>query len=186
MRGLTRREATLALCCAAAPTPSLAQFLPPYGMHCSGGWSVTGYYTATEAEFSGAPVAIEIDGVSYRFPADFLRWVKTDGWSMTHDNWFLGWNKGWRRGDAPLNSQGKTLQVGGVAVDKTLVPLGTIIRIPNLPSPWGGQVLIADDTGGGVTGKRLDIYCGSGPEKRAEALRLTSSGLRACFDESGA
>ena len=185
MSALTRRKVALAFVCTALPTRTLAYFIPPFGMRCSSGWSVTGYYTATEEEFSGQPTAIEIDGVHYRFPADFLRWVKTDGWAMTRDGWFLGWNKSWRRGNAPLNSRGKPLQVGGIAVDSRLVPLGTLMRIPDLPSPWGDKVFIADDTGGGVVGKRLDIYCGSGPEQRVEALRLTSSNMNACFDESG-
>jgi len=185
MRGLTRRKVAAGLCCVATPTPSLAQFLPPFGVHCSAGWSVTGYYTATEAQFAGKTVTIEIDSVRYQFPADFLHYVKTDGWAMTRENWFLGWNLAWRRGDAPLNSRGKPLQIGGVAVDTKLIPLDTLMRIPDLPSPWGDKVFIADDTGGGIVGKRLDVYCGCGPEKRAEALRLTSSNLTACFDDGG-
>lgn len=184
MRGLTRREAAAALLCAAAPTPSLAQFLPPFGVHCSKGWLVSGYYTATEAEFAGELIAIEIDGVRYRFPANFLRNVRTDGWAMTRENWFLGWNRTWRRGAAPLNSRGKPLQIGGVAVDTKLIPLDTVMRIPDLPSPWGGKVFIADDIGGGIAGKRLDVYCGCGAQKRAEALRLTASNLRVCFDDA--
>jgi 3D (Asp-Asp-Asp) domain-containing protein len=186
MRDLTRRKAALALCCAALPTRSQAFFIPPFGMRCSTGWSISGYYTATEAEFGGKPVSIDIDGTHHSFPADFLHWVKTDGWAMTRESWFLGWNKKWRRGEAPLNSRGKPLQVGGVAVDPKLIPLDTMMRIPDLPSPWGDKVFIADDTGGGIVGKRLDVYCGCGPEKRAEALRITSGNLRACFDESGA
>ncbi len=153
---------------------------------CSGGWKVSGYYTASELEFSGSASDIEVDGHGYLFPEDFLRRVRTDGWGLTHHGWFLGWNKGWRRSDAPLNARGEPLAVGGAAVDPDLIPLGTRFRIPDLPTPWSGRTYAANDIGGGINGKRVDIYCGSGPDKRQVALQLTGSRHTVCIEKTAA
>jgi 3D (Asp-Asp-Asp) domain-containing protein len=142
---------------------------------------VTGYYTAAESEFAGRLVEIDLEGRRFAFPSDFLRKVKTDGWGETRHRWFLGWNGGWRRGAAPLNIRGRPLGLGSVAVDRRLVPLGTTLQIPDLPPPWDTRILVADDSGGDIRGKWLDIYCGCGPDKRPETLRLTGHNHRVCF-----
>jgi 3D (Asp-Asp-Asp) domain-containing protein len=181
MTDLTRRQAMAALGCLSFAAPALAQTTLPLGMRCSGGWFVTGYYTTSEAEYAGTPVEIVIDGRRHTFPAGFLRKVRTDGWGLTRHGWFLGWNKTWRRGDAPLTARGRPLALGSVAVDQKLVPLGTNIRIPDLPPPWNERLFLADDIGGGIVSKRLDVYCGCGADKRPETLRLTSHGHVVCL-----
>jgi 3D (Asp-Asp-Asp) domain-containing protein len=70
-----------------------------------------------------------------------------------------------------------------VAVDRKLVPLGTRLRIPDLPPPWNEREFVASDIGGGIAGKRLDIYCGCGGDKRPEALDLTRHDLTVCLGE---
>lgn len=67
---------------------------------------------------------------------------------------------------------GKPLQpFRTVAVDRTVVKLGSLLYIPILEGrtmpgrpPWGGFVhdgcVVADDTGGGITGKQLDLFVG--------------------------
>lgn len=58
-----------------------------------------------------------------------------------------------------------------VAVDPRVIKLGTLLHVPLLEgrtmpgrAPWGGFVhdgcVIADDTGGGITGKQLDLFVG--------------------------
>jgi 3D (Asp-Asp-Asp) domain-containing protein len=58
-----------------------------------------------------------------------------------------------------------------VAVDRTVVKLGSLLYVPLLEGrtmpgrpPWGGFVhdgcLVADDTGGGINGKQLDLFVG--------------------------
>lgn len=180
MRTLTRRAALAALGC--APFTTLAFAKPAASAKpCTKGWFVTGYYTAAETEFAGRLVQIQLEGRRHAFPSDFLRRVRTDGWAQTREHWFLGWNNGWRRGAAPLNIRGLPLGIGSVAVDQRLVPLGTALQIPDLPPPWNTRILIADDSGGGIRGRRIDIYCGCGADKRIEALRLTGHNHRVCF-----
>lgn len=183
MSNLTRRAALASVACAPFASAAFAQVLPPRGMRCSRGWFVTGYYTASELEYAGVPAAIEIDGTRYSFPSDFLHKVKTDGWGETRHRWFLGWNNGWRKGDAPLTAKGEALSIGCVAVDRKLVPLGTHLRILDLPPPWNARDFIAADIGGGIAGKRLDVYCGCGSDKRPEALRLTAHDLTVCLGD---
>jgi 3D (Asp-Asp-Asp) domain-containing protein len=58
-----------------------------------------------------------------------------------------------------------------VAVDRNVVKLGSLLYVPLLEGrtmpgrpPWGGFVhdgcLVADDTGGGIDGKQLDLFVG--------------------------
>jgi 3D (Asp-Asp-Asp) domain-containing protein len=67
---------------------------------------------------------------------------------------------------------GKPLQpFRTVAVDRTLIKLGSLLYIPLLEgrtvpgrAPWGGFVhdgcVVADDTGGGIKGKQIDLFVG--------------------------
>lgn len=68
----------------------------------------------------------------------------------------------------PRASTGERLVAdGSVAVDPTVVPLGSIIRVRG-PS-IGTRYAIAVDTGGAIKGRRLDLYLGAGPEAMAKA-----------------
>jgi 3D (Asp-Asp-Asp) domain-containing protein len=155
--------------------------IPPH-MSCSDGWLVTGYYTPGESEFHGPAVNIDIQGHGPdQFPADFLKHVKIEGWGLTRHGWSLGWDHRWIKGDAPLNAQGRPLKIGSLAVDRHVIPLSSHVRIPTLASPWNTQLFMADDTGGGIIGKHVDVYCGAGPEAHAETLRITADNQRVCL-----
>ncbi|HEY0192402.1 MAG TPA: 3D domain-containing protein, partial [Kofleriaceae bacterium] len=79
---------------------------------------------------------------------------------------------------------GKTLQpFRTVAVDPKVVKLGSLLYVPLLEgrtmpgrSPWGGYVhdgcVIADDTGGHISGNRLDLFVG----RKGYFLGLSGSG----------
>ncbi len=79
---------------------------------------------------------------------------------------------------------GKPLQpFRTVAVDRTVVKLGSLLYVPLLEGrtmpgrpPWGGYVhdgcLVADDTGGGINGKQLDLFVG----RKAYYLGLSGHG----------
>lgn len=61
----------------------------------------------------------------------------------------------------PVDYYGRPLVAGDVAVDPSVVPLGTLMWVtgyssPNLPS--GGFLARAVDTGGAIQGHRLDIF----------------------------
>jgi 3D (Asp-Asp-Asp) domain-containing protein len=69
-----------------------------------------------------------------------------------------------------------------VAVDRSVIKLGTLLYIPELEgrtmpgrAPWGGfehdGCVVADDTGGGIKGKQLDLFVGRKPYMDAISYR---------------
>jgi 3D (Asp-Asp-Asp) domain-containing protein len=85
------------------------------------------------------------------------------------------------KNDAPLNAQGERLQMGSLAVDPSVIPLRSRVQIPDLVPPWDKQVFVADDTGGAIKGKHVDVYCGAGAKARKNAERITASNRRVCL-----
>jgi 3D (Asp-Asp-Asp) domain-containing protein len=166
----------------AAPAETEAA-TPEHQMSCSGGWMVTGYYTPGEEEFNGPTTTITIPGAGQEtFPTEFLRHVRIEGWGRTRHGWYLGFDRGdWVRGDAALNARGRSLRIGSLAVDRSVIPLGTHVRIPTLAAPWNQQEFLADDVGGGIHGAHVDVYCGAGPAARAETFRITADNMRVCI-----
>lgn len=154
----------------------------PAEMSCSGGWFVTGYYTPGEEEFDGPPTPIAVPGVGEQtFPANFLKHVRIEGWGLTRHGWFLGFDHGWIKGDAALNAKGGPLAIGSLAVDRRVIAMGSHIRIPTLASPWSNQEFVADDVGGGIEGKHVDVYCGAGRAAHHETLRITADNQTLCI-----
>lgn len=75
-------------------------------------------------------------------------------------------------GDMKLNGGKKTAtqktpKVGMVAVDPRIIPLGTKIYIPELE-----LYATAEDIGGDIKGKRIDIFTGTGPRALKRALDI--------------
>jgi 3D (Asp-Asp-Asp) domain-containing protein len=69
-----------------------------------------------------------------------------------------------------------------VAVDRSVIKLGTLLYVPELEgvtmpgrAPWGGFThdgcVVADDTGGGIKGKQLDLFVGRKPYMDAISYR---------------
>lgn len=153
----------------------------PAGFACSTGWHVTGYFTTDEGPPDGRARTIMVSSFGeVEFPEVFLDVVRLEGWGRTRFGWFLGWDGGWVKNDAPLNARGGELRVGSLAVDPKIIPLGTKVRLPDLPAPWSDVMFIADDTGGAIKGRHVDVYCGSGEAAQQEARRLTTRQGRVC------
>jgi 3D (Asp-Asp-Asp) domain-containing protein len=63
----------------------------------------------------------------------------------------------------PVDLFGKPLQPGEVAVDPSVIPIGTHLWISGYQSavlPAGGFAAVAADTGGAIQGNRVDIFLG--------------------------
>lgn len=76
------------------------------------------------------------------------------------------------RGDMKLNGgkktfTGKVPKVGMAAVDRKLIPMKTEIYVQEFDLD-----LVAEDTGGGIKGKRIDIYTGEGEWGLDKALAI--------------
>jgi len=48
-------------------------------------------------------------------------------------------------------------------------------------APWNAQVLVADDIGGAIQGRYVNVYCGDGPQAHQEPLRITEDNRRVCL-----
>jgi membrane-bound lytic murein transglycosylase A len=69
-----------------------------------------------------------------------------------------------------------------LAVDRSLLPLGAVVAFSvQAPSPGGQErrlagLGLAQDAGGAIKGRRLDLFCGSGDEAAYTAHRLHAPG----------
>ena len=151
-------------------------------MSCSDGWRITGYYTPIETDFTSTDTReIEIRGVGKEtFNAQFLKTIFDDdigygeGWGKTRFGWYLGnYNGGWHKADAPLDANDKPLQQDAVAVDRSVIPAGSTVTIPELPDDLGRLVFKSTDVGVSVHGKHVDVYTGEGREARRKMWQFT-------------
>ena len=67
-----------------------------------------------------------------------------------------------------ITASGMQAQYGVVAVDPSVIPLGTKLYIESVDGSWAYGYCVAGDTGGGISGNRVDLFFNS----RAEALQF--------------
>jgi len=61
----------------------------------------------------------------------------------------------------PVDYFGNPLKLGTIAVDPTIIPLGSKVYVTGYNYdglPQGGMIMIASDKGGSIKGNRIDIY----------------------------
>ncbi len=152
------------------------------GFECSDGWRITGYFTPIETDYGSAETReIEIAGVGkMSFNAEFARVVFDEdegwgeGWGKTRFGWYLGnYNGKWHKADAPLDANNTALETNSVAVDNSLIPNDSIVKIPGLPGEFGKKSFIANDIGVTVHGKHIDVYTGEGKDAERMMNRVT-------------
>jgi 3D (Asp-Asp-Asp) domain-containing protein/peptidoglycan/xylan/chitin deacetylase (PgdA/CDA1 family) len=155
-------------------------------LNCSSGWQISTYFTPVETDFNGSKETISaINGLknfinntdskggtisvnttslsSISTFTTFLNAVQEYGWGKTKDGSYLGYydNK-YYIASHPENSIGTTLKIGDIAVDPSLIPLGTKVKLPALKSPWNNMTFTASDTGISIKGKHVGVYVGEG------------------------
>ena len=67
-----------------------------------------------------------------------------------------------------ITASGMKAQYGVVAVDPSVIPLGTKLYIESTDGSWAYGYCVAGDTGGGINGNRVDLFFNS----RSEALQF--------------
>jgi 3D (Asp-Asp-Asp) domain-containing protein len=151
-------------------------------MNCSEGWRTTGYFTPIETDYnSGQMTEVDVRGVGkMSFDSAFVRTVFDEekgygeGWGKTRLGWYLGnYNGAWHKADAPLDANNSPLQINSVAVDNTLIPNDSVLRIPGLPGEFGTREYVGNDVGVTVHGKHIDIYTGEGKDAERMMYRVT-------------
>ena len=148
---------------------------------CTNGWYITGYFLPVESEYASKPSSIIINEKQYYFKIDFLNEVKIQGWGKTNSGNYLGWDDGrYYFNDIPLDSTGKKLVVGSIAVDPNVIEHGKKITIPTLPFPWNKMIFDSNDIGPAIIGKHIDVYAGEGLDARKEAFRITGFDNSVC------
>jgi 3D (Asp-Asp-Asp) domain-containing protein/peptidoglycan/xylan/chitin deacetylase (PgdA/CDA1 family) len=153
--------------------------------NCSGGWTVTGYFSPSESDYEGRGDAqtITIYGlydtnstVSRALNSEFLKDVQIEGWGLTKQGDYIGgWDgKFWGPSSVEVTDLGEPLIAGvSAATDRSVIPYGTNFTVPSLPMPWNTKVFTASDIGTGITGKHIDIFTGIGSAAEREAIKIT-------------
>lgn len=139
---------------------------------------VTGYFTPIAQEYGGDVQAILVGMERVLVPEEFAAAVMMEGWGRLSDGRCLGRYGGrWHLADFPKDARGGELEVGLVAVDRSRVPLGSRLRVPSLPEPFGEMVFTAADVGKAIEGNDVDVYCGEGDEARRLSYAVTGMAM---------
>ena len=174
--------------------------------NCSDGWRITGYYTPVETDFKDGDMReVEVYGArgetfKESFNAEFLKVVFDDnegfgeGWGKTRFGWYIGEYRGrWHKADAALDASDHPLQPDTVAVDRSVIPAGSTVTLPDLPGDLSKLTFKSTDVGVTVHGKHVDVYTGEGRDARRKMWRFTyeddedGKGLtRVCFEPPAA
>lgn len=151
---------------------------------CSSDWYVTGYYTPVESDYSGDFKTVIVDKEVRQFKSDFLADVKQEGWGRTLSGDYVGWyHFSYHLSDASLDLVGNKLTVESVAVDTSVLKLGTSLKITTLPHPWNELTFKASDVGPSVDGKHIDVFTGEGEQAKLETFRITGDRNEVCVAE---
>jgi 3D (Asp-Asp-Asp) domain-containing protein len=138
---------------------------------CSDGWRTTGYFTPVETEYSSSgSTQVDVKGVgTVTLNTEFVSIVFNEekgfgeGWGKTRFGWYVGKYAGeWHKSSAPLDAHDSPLTPNSVAVDPSLIPKYSVVRIPDLPRPFADIDFVSTDVGVTVHGKHIDIYTGEG------------------------
>ncbi|WP_394174856.1 3D domain-containing protein [Thalassotalea litorea] len=155
-------------------------------LQCEDNWRVTGYYTPIEKDYGVSPykqVTLKT-GESHKFKVNFVNAVRIEGWGKTRFGWYLGYFSGnWHKSPAPLNSMGKTLNVGEVAVDTSRIPKLSTVFIPNVQPYLQRTTFIATDVGSAIKQKHVDVYTGEGEKAKLTTYAITGN-HQVCFGEN--
>jgi 3D (Asp-Asp-Asp) domain-containing protein len=129
-------------------------------------FSVTGYYTPFEGDYNG-PSTTNPCGLTGTFNDHFLRVVRMEGAGRSSTGLGIQYDTAasTRHNDCysvtqcPLTASGTCAQAGvTIAVDRTVIPMGASV----LMSQSGTRR--AEDTGGAIAGKHIDLYVGYGSQ----------------------
>jgi 3D (Asp-Asp-Asp) domain-containing protein len=148
----------------------------------------TEYYTAIETDYpAGADSAFTApDGrVLHRGSREFVDAATIEGSARFRDGTLLNLTgdgtSHWRVTDTPYGlatNDCPLVPLRTAAVDPSVVPLGSRIRIPEtigMPLPGGGKhdgIWWATDTGPQISGHRVDLFMGAGVASMAQAERF--------------
>ena len=148
---------------------------------CTSDWYITGYFLPLESDYSGKSVEISVDRTKQFYLADFLEFVKIEGWGRTNTGNYLGWYHGaFTISDRYLDAYDNDLIVGMVAVDNSVIEHGSELTIPTLPEPWNDMVFSGSDEGPSIIGKHIDVFTGEGIDAENETFRITGYNNQVC------
>jgi 3D (Asp-Asp-Asp) domain-containing protein len=179
-----------------------------------GTYKMTFYWLAYESEYASEPADVEIytkDGFLIgRFPRVFVFELKLEGTGVLRDGRVLNYDrpcpfgigtcfKELDRRDHPVGKgaqQRALVPYRSVAIDPRFVPLGTPLYVPELrgmpiltqdpsqPEERHDGCVRADDTGGGIKRRELDLFVSSYAQYRAtEAWLLGSQRITPMVEE---
>ena len=155
--------------------------------NCSGGWTVTGYFSPLESDYDGSGFAETVTIYSLNgtnstttrtLNSEFLKDVQIEGWGQTKQGDYIGgWDgKFWGPSSVEVTDLGEPLVPGvSTATDRNVIPYGTSFTVPSLPAPWNIKIFAAADIGSGIVGKHIDIFTGIGNAAEREAIRITGT-----------
>jgi len=148
---------------------------------CTTGWYVTGYYTPHESDFSGNLISIEAEGQSLDVKEDFIDEIKIEGWGKLESGMYLGWYDSlYHLSPDPLDAHDTPLSEESLAADPNVLPQGTVVTIPTLPSPYDQRIYTISDVGPSIIGFHVDAYTGEGQTAYDDTLAITGEDNTVC------
>jgi len=158
------------------------------GGGCTSGWYVTGYYTPHESDFIGEKIPIQAEDESGNFfsllvKEDFIDEIKIEGWGKLETGMmYLGWYDSlYHLSSDPLDAHDTPLSETSLAADPNVLPQGTVVTIPTLPSPYDQRIYTISDVGPSIIGLHVDAYTGEGQTAYQNTLDITGEDNTVCI-----